>query len=102
MHRRSPTVVTAPGFGGRLLARVADAQTGTVLYDSYGSTPAAPASTGKLLTAAAILGVHPPSYRFATTVVDGWHGTIVIVGGGDPTLSARAEGKAPLTPARPG
>jgi D-alanyl-D-alanine carboxypeptidase/D-alanyl-D-alanine-endopeptidase (penicillin-binding protein 4) len=90
--------VNAPGIGGRLLARIADAQTGTVLYDSNGSTPAAPASTGKLLTAAAILGVHAPSYRFATTVVDGGNGTIVIVGGGDPTLSAAAKGKAPLYP----
>ncbi len=87
-----------PGFGQRLLARIVDAQSGAVLYDSFGDTPAAPASTGKLLTAAAILGVHPPSYRFPTTVVDGGHGTIVIVGGGDPTLSAAPKGTAPLYP----
>ena len=98
VRRALRTVVSEPGFGQRLLARIVDAQSGAVLYDSFGSTPAAPASTGKLLTAAAILGVHPPSYRFPTTVVDGGHGTIVIVGGGDPTLSAAPKGTAPLYP----
>lgn len=98
VRRALRTVVSEPGFGQRLLARIVDAQSGTVLYDSFGNTPAAPASTGKLLTAAAILGVHPPSYRFPTTVVNAGHGTIVIVGGGDPTLSAAPKGTAPLYP----
>ena len=83
----------APGLGGRLLARVIDAQTGTVLFNDAGNTPAAPASTGKLLTAAAILAVHKPSDRFTTTVDDAGNGTIVLVGGGDPTLAAAAPGK---------
>jgi D-alanyl-D-alanine carboxypeptidase/D-alanyl-D-alanine-endopeptidase (penicillin-binding protein 4) len=96
IRRALAAAVAEPGFGGRLLARVADAETGEVLYDRNGSTPAAPASTGKLLTAAALLGVHAPSDRFATTVVDGGGGTIVIVGGGDPTLSAAPNGKATL------
>lgn len=87
------TLASAPGLGGRLLGRVVDAQSGTVLFDHAGSTPAAPASTGKLLTAAAVLAVHAPSDRFTTTVVDGGGGTIVLVGAGDPTLSAAAPGK---------
>lgn len=93
VHRALARVLTEPGFGGRLLAHVVDAQTGAVLYDSFGSTPGAPASTAKLLTAAAILGVHAPTYRFTTEVVDAGDGTIVIVGGGDPTLSGARTGK---------
>jgi D-alanyl-D-alanine carboxypeptidase/D-alanyl-D-alanine-endopeptidase (penicillin-binding protein 4) len=89
------SAVAARGLGGRLLARVVDAQTGVVLYDRNGSTPAAPASTAQLLTAAAILAVHKPSDRFATTVLGTADGTIVLVGGGDPTLSAVAKGRPP-------
>ncbi len=44
---------------------------GTTLYDSAASATAAPASTAKLLTAAAVLTVRPPSDRIATTVVAG-------------------------------
>ena len=92
------SAVGEPGLGGRLLARIVDARTGAVLYDSSGDTPAAPASTGKLLTAAAILAVHKPSDRFTTKIVDGANGTLVIVGGGDPTLSAAAAGRSSLYP----
>lgn len=87
-----------PALGGRLLAHVVDAKSGRVLYDNDGSTPAAPASTAKLLTAAAILAVHPPGYQFPTKILDAGHGTLVIVGGGDPTLSAAAIGKTALYP----
>jgi serine-type D-Ala-D-Ala carboxypeptidase/endopeptidase (penicillin-binding protein 4) len=84
----------ASALGGRLLAHVVDARTGTVLYDRSGATPAAPASTAKLLTAAAILTARPPTARFTTTVVAGKPaGTVVLVGGGDPTLTGAAKGK---------
>ena len=83
----------APGLGGRLLARVIDARTGKVLFDSQGSTPAAPASTGKLLTAAALLAVYEPGDRFTTKIVSTGNGTVYLVGGGDPTLAAAAPGK---------
>jgi serine-type D-Ala-D-Ala carboxypeptidase/endopeptidase (penicillin-binding protein 4) len=82
-----------PALGGRLLARVTDALTGRVLFNEAGSTPAAPASTAKLLTAAAVLAVRAPTTRFVTTVKDAGNGTIVLVGGGDPTLAAAAPGK---------
>jgi D-alanyl-D-alanine carboxypeptidase/D-alanyl-D-alanine-endopeptidase (penicillin-binding protein 4) len=77
---------------------VIDAQTGALLFDQSGNTPAAPASTGKLLTAAAILAVHKPSDRFVTKVLAGGGGTVVLVGGGDPTLAAAALGKATTYP----
>ncbi|HEY2272463.1 MAG TPA: D-alanyl-D-alanine carboxypeptidase/D-alanyl-D-alanine-endopeptidase [Jatrophihabitantaceae bacterium] len=98
VHKALQQVLQNPGFGQRLLAHVIDAKSGKVLYDSFGHTPAAPASTGKLLTAAAILAVRVPSYRFVTKVVDAGHGTIVIVGGGDPTLSAVPAGKPTIYP----
>lgn len=82
-----------PKLGGRLLAQVVDAASGTVLLGRHATTPAPPASTGKLLTAAALLTVRPATYRITTTVVAGSAGTVVLVGGGDPTLTAAAAGQ---------
>ena len=49
----------------------------------------APASTNKLATSVAALQVLGPSARFATTIVAGrGASSIVLVGGGDPTLAA--------------
>ncbi len=88
----------AAGLGGRLLGRVVDARTGTVLFDAHGNTAAAPASTAKLLTVAALLAVRGPDARFPTTVLDAGDGTIVLVGGGDPTLTAAPAGKPAVYP----
>jgi D-alanyl-D-alanine carboxypeptidase/D-alanyl-D-alanine-endopeptidase (penicillin-binding protein 4) len=88
----------APELGGRLLAQVLDAETGTVLYDKHGTTAGTPASVTKLLTAAAVLSVYPPTHRFTTTAVSVGDGTIVLVGGGDPTLTAAAPGVQPAYP----
>lgn len=86
-------VAGAGGLGSRLLAEVVDVQTGSVLYDHGAATPTTPASTAKLLTAAAVLAVRPPTGRIATRVVEGTGGSVVLVGGGDPTLTAAALGK---------
>jgi D-alanyl-D-alanine carboxypeptidase/D-alanyl-D-alanine-endopeptidase (penicillin-binding protein 4) len=77
-----PSADTGPGVG----IEVADAQTGQVLYADNASALATPASTAKLMTAVAALGVLGPDARFATTVRQ-QSGTIVLVGGGDPTLA---------------
>ena len=87
------SALTNPALGLQVLARIVDAQTGAVLYDHLGATPGAPASTAKILTAAAILTVHPASYRF-TTVVRAAGGTVYLVGGGDPTLTAAPPGQS--------
>ncbi|MGB0101275.1 MAG: D-alanyl-D-alanine carboxypeptidase/D-alanyl-D-alanine-endopeptidase [Nocardioides sp.] len=72
-------------LGPHVLATVADLD-GTLLY-SRGTGEAIPASTLKLLTATAALEVLGPDHTFATTVVaDGRR--VVLVGGGDPLLSA--------------
>jgi D-alanyl-D-alanine carboxypeptidase/D-alanyl-D-alanine-endopeptidase (penicillin-binding protein 4) len=69
-----------------------------VLYARDATQPSAPASTAKLLTAAAVLTVKKVTDRIATTVVTGTGGRIVLVGGGDPTLSGAKPGVAPLYP----
>ena len=67
---------------------------GAVLYDHQGGLPLAPASTEKLLVAAAALAVLGPSYTFTTKVeaarppLFGHVGDLWLVGGGDPVLSS--------------
>jgi D-alanyl-D-alanine carboxypeptidase/D-alanyl-D-alanine-endopeptidase (penicillin-binding protein 4) len=77
-----PEADTGPGVG----IEVADEQTGQVLYQDNASVLATPASTTKLMTAVATLAVLGPDARFATEVRQE-NGTIVLVGGGDPTLA---------------
>ncbi|HEV7185207.1 MAG TPA: D-alanyl-D-alanine carboxypeptidase [Leifsonia sp.] len=73
---------------GNLEAQVVNAKTGEVLFDRNGSQPGPTASVLKTLTSAAALQVLGPDYRVSTTVVKGSvPGQIVIVGGGDVTLS---------------
>jgi D-alanyl-D-alanine carboxypeptidase/D-alanyl-D-alanine-endopeptidase (penicillin-binding protein 4) len=74
---------------------VIDAATDTVLFDRAANTPAATASTMKLLTAGAALNILGPNYRVDTRVYQdpAQPGTIILVGGGDPTLSRTAPGQ---------
>ncbi len=73
---------------------VINTSTGEVLFDRNGSTPSRTASVLKVLTAAAALSVLGPDYQISTTVVAGSApGTVVLVGGGDPTLSAVGAGQ---------
>ncbi|MET4782695.1 D-alanyl-D-alanine carboxypeptidase [Glaciihabitans sp. UYNi722] len=68
---------------------VINATTGEVLFDRNGATPSRTASVLKTLTSAAALAVLGPDYQLSTKVVAGAEpGSIVLVGGGDPTLSA--------------
>ncbi|MDQ1691925.1 MAG: hypothetical protein QOD87_2033 [Pseudonocardiales bacterium] len=87
--------LTAPGLGPSVSAQVYDATTARALLDQGAANPVQPASTSKLLTAAALLTVRRASDRFSTKVVAGAApGTVVLVGGGDPTLSAAGTGTA--------
>lgn len=65
---------------------VRDAATGDVLSAKNQATPLTPASNTKLLTSLAVLNSFDGSERFTTTVVSPAEGSIVLVGGGDPTL----------------
>jgi D-alanyl-D-alanine carboxypeptidase/D-alanyl-D-alanine-endopeptidase (penicillin-binding protein 4) len=73
-------------LGPHVLATVAGLD-GSLLFTD-GSGEAVPASTLKLLTAAAALDTMGPDHTFATTVVSAGPRRIVLVGGGDPLLSA--------------
>ena len=77
-----PSAETGAGVG----IEVADAGTGRILYSANASTPAIPASTTKVVTAVASLAVLGPDARFTTTVRQVGN-TVVLVGGGDPTLA---------------
>lgn len=67
---------------------VVDAKTGETLFDRHGSTGSRTASVLKVLTSAAALHVLGPDYRLTTKVVRGGKpGQVVLVGGGDVTLS---------------
>lgn len=92
-------VWSAPELGSHVVGVVVDAQTGTTLADRASTTTATPASTTKVLTAATALSTLPPTATFATSVVAGAvPGQIVLVGGGDPTLSAAPAGQPTLYP----
>jgi D-alanyl-D-alanine carboxypeptidase/D-alanyl-D-alanine-endopeptidase (penicillin-binding protein 4) len=83
-----------PELGPSLAGQVFDAGSGALLFQRRPTATVAPASTAKLLTAAAVLTVHRATDRFSTTVVAGsLPATVVLVGGGDPTLSAAAPGR---------
>ncbi|MEV4438740.1 D-alanyl-D-alanine carboxypeptidase/D-alanyl-D-alanine-endopeptidase [Streptomyces sp. NPDC049577] len=84
-----------PSLGDRHSAAVYDAGTGQLLFGADQGTACTPASTIKLATAAAALAALGPDHRIETTVVAGNDG-IVLVGGGDPTLTSRpAKGDGP-------
>lgn len=73
-------------LGSHVLATIAGLD-GSLLYTG-GTGEAVPASTLKLLTTAAALQTMGPDHTFATTVVSAGPRRIVLVGGGDPLLSA--------------
>src|SRR3954447_24055321 len=76
-----------PAFGGHLTGEVVDGETGQVLLDRDSSQPLPPASTVKVLTAAAALETLGPTATLNTGVVrDG--STLYLIGGGDVTLRA--------------
>jgi D-alanyl-D-alanine carboxypeptidase/D-alanyl-D-alanine-endopeptidase (penicillin-binding protein 4) len=68
-----------------LVGEVIDADTGTSLWSRGATQPEPPASTTKLLTAAAALAGLGPDYRLSTTTRLAGR-TVYLVGGGDPTL----------------
>lgn len=82
-------VLGSPVLGPQVGAVVADLDTGAVLYARDAGSPFTPASTTKLATSVAALDVLGPAARFTTRVVARpAAASIVLVGGGDPTLAA--------------
>lgn len=80
---------------GLLGGRITDAITGAQLWAQGADIPLQPASTNKVLTAAAALLTLDRDARLTTRVLTtGQSGVVVLKGGGDPTLSAAAPGQA--------
>ncbi|BBY30383.1 D-alanyl-D-alanine carboxypeptidase/D-alanyl-D-alanine-endopeptidase [Mycolicibacterium sediminis] len=78
---------------GLLTGQVTDALTGAELWSQGAALPQTPGSVTKVLTAAAALLTLSPAHRVPTTVVPGAvPGEVVLVGGGDATLTAEPAG----------
>lgn len=92
------TVSANPALG-KLSGSVVDPANGSVLWQQDPNRPLPPASTTKILTAAAALLTLDPTLRMSTKVVAGdAPGSVVLVGGGDPTLSSLPTGKDSVYP----
>jgi len=78
---------------GTLTGRVVDPASGAVLWDSDSAKPQLPASTAKVLTvAAALLTLGTQDVVHTKVLASPVPGQVVLVGGGDPTLSAAPVG----------
>ncbi|MGE5647206.1 MAG: D-alanyl-D-alanine carboxypeptidase/D-alanyl-D-alanine-endopeptidase [Acidobacteriota bacterium] len=90
LHRRVERILAERPAARRAFwgVRAAEASTGRVVYETNARRLFLPASNAKLFTTAFALMRLGPDYRFETTVRrDG--NDLVLVGGGDPTLSGR-------------
>ena len=77
------------GLSADLSGTVIDALSHKSLYASNADLPAVPASTTKLTTSTAVLASVGPDHRITTSAVRAGNG-VVLVGGGDPTLTTTA------------
>ncbi|PBC97187.1 D-alanyl-D-alanine carboxypeptidase/D-alanyl-D-alanine-endopeptidase (penicillin-binding protein 4) [Streptomyces sp. Ag82_O1-15] len=81
-----------PALGGRRTAVVVDVATGKRLYGKGADDAQTPASTTKIATAVAALSAAGADHRIETrAVLEPGTKEVVLVGGGDPTLTARKE-----------
>lgn len=81
-----------PALGARHTAVVVDAATGERLYGTGADEALTPASTTKIATAVAALSALGADHRLTTrAALEPDTGELVLVGGGDPTLTARAD-----------
>ncbi|MBM7807206.1 D-alanyl-D-alanine carboxypeptidase/D-alanyl-D-alanine-endopeptidase (penicillin-binding protein 4) [Geodermatophilus bullaregiensis] len=88
---RLTPLLAAPALLGGVSAEVVDVASGQTLFDQEAGDPVTPASTAKLLTAVATLTTLDPADTLETRVVAGaTPDEVVLVGGGDPTLSTTA------------
>lgn len=95
VRRALAPLLRAPVLGPQVSAYVVDAVSGTVLLDVAAERPVVPASTIKLLTAAAALTGVGGQTRLRTRVVQGAAADeVVLVGGGDMLLGVGAASQA--------
>ncbi len=92
----------ADAIPGRFTGTVLDPASGAVLWARTPERAMTPGSTGKLLTATAALLSLNPTDSLITRVVQGPDpSTVILIGGGDPTLTALPEGRDSVYPAAP-
>lgn len=87
LSSRLGALMRSSGLGSDLMGTVLDAATRRPLFASDADQPAVPASTTKLTTSVAVLASVGPDHRITTRAVRGGGG-VILVGGGDPTLSS--------------
>ncbi|MFC3492293.1 D-alanyl-D-alanine carboxypeptidase/D-alanyl-D-alanine endopeptidase [Glycomyces rhizosphaerae] len=88
-----PDLLADSRLNGSLSASFADALTGEVLFQQEATTPLAPASSMKVVTAVAAFEHLGAEFRIPTTVVEGpTDDSVVLVAGGDPTLTVDGKG----------
>lgn len=91
LQRALEPLIEAQALGSGVSVDVLDPLTGDHLLSRGPAVPRTPASTAKLLTAAAALSALGPRTRFPTTAVRGARdGQVVLVGGGDVLLAPGA------------
>ena len=84
---------------GSFTGSITDAASGTTLWSADPAKPMTPASTTKVLTASAALLALPANHRVDTRVVRGaTPNELVLVGGGDVTLTAQPLGAPNIFP----
>ncbi|MGQ5595953.1 D-alanyl-D-alanine carboxypeptidase/D-alanyl-D-alanine endopeptidase [Streptomyces sp. ESR1.13] len=89
-----PLLKDDPALGERRAAAVVDLTTGKRLYGLDADAALVPASTTKIATAVAALTALGPDHRLTTrTALEADTGELVLVGGGDPTLTAREDAR---------
>jgi len=89
-------LVKENALGPSVHVSVLDVATDQPLFQQNAETPTTPASTTKLITAATVLAARGPAYRLTTRVVAGSEpGEVVLIGGGDPTMSVNAKALFP-------
>ncbi|MEU7003284.1 D-alanyl-D-alanine carboxypeptidase/D-alanyl-D-alanine-endopeptidase [Nonomuraea sp. NPDC046570] len=88
LTRQLTTALGDKALGDRVGAVVLDAATGEPIFAANADAGITPASTTKVVTCVAALASLGPDARLSTRVVQGrTAGSIVLVGGGDPTLA---------------
>jgi D-alanyl-D-alanine carboxypeptidase/D-alanyl-D-alanine-endopeptidase (penicillin-binding protein 4) len=87
---------------GKLFLDARSVDTGATVLSVRGDVPTQTGSTMKLVTASAAMAALGPDRRFTTTVRAGSEpDAVVLVGGGDPTLSRLPSGKDSVYPGAP-
>ncbi|WP_253194738.1 D-alanyl-D-alanine carboxypeptidase/D-alanyl-D-alanine-endopeptidase [Streptomyces sp. MP131-18] len=99
VERTLAPLLEDPALGGHATGAVVDVATGEALYAVDARSGRAPASTTKSVTAITALDALGPEHRLTTEVVwDAENERVVLVGGGDTTLTAgNLEGLAART-----